>query len=178
MKPSLLSVAFCYVTQKLFVFSYFPMSSGFTEAERLALLWKKQQKEQAEFSGSSTFVSREKPRKKSPDYYGKSKDEELGDNVVDEFGRTRRTGSDRQSSKPRYLEERRDRSSSRLRHRSSSRSKDPRRRRSTSRSRNRDHNRADRIRREEGKEEFSWKHDLFNQKDEERYIFTFAVSIS
>jgi uncharacterized membrane protein YqiK len=151
-------------------------SSGFTEAERLALQWKKQQKEQSMSTRNNErrFISRERSREKSLNQYGKNNDEER-ESDVDEFGRNRRPVSDRYSSKSRYLEERRDLTFSRKRSRSSSRRRDTHRAQSSPSS-NRDHSRSDRRQREKvvEKEESSWKHDLFNHKDEERYAHSLS----
>ncbi len=154
------------------------MSSGYTEAERLALLWKKQnavEEKKVEKNRNFTRRNQRERERSEPRGINDQKHQSSANEEVDEFGRVRpKSWISNSMNSQRTERSRRSRSRSggdRFIRRSRSRSKESsarERSRSGSRGRRRSQSRSRKNRkREEKRDEESWSHDLFDDKIEE-----------
>eukprot|EP01040_Poterioochromonas_malhamensis_P007405 gene7405-7988_t len=159
------------------------MSSGYTEAERLALLWKKQyavEEKKVEKNRNFTQRNQRERERSEPRRSNDQKHQSNANEEVDEFGRVRpnsRISNNMNSQRTERSQRSRSRSGSdRYTRRSRSRSKEKfrnsnparERSRSGSRGRRRSQSRSRKNREREGRKvEDSWGHDLFDDKIEE-----------
>lgn len=159
------------------------MSSGYTEAERLALLWKKQnavEEKKVEKNRNFTRRNQRERERSEPRGINDQKHQSSANEEVDEFGRVRpKSWISNSMNSQRTERSRRSRSRSggdRFIRRSRSRSKEKFHNSNSARERSRSGSRGRRRsqswsrknrKREEKRDEESWSHDLFDDKMEE-----------